>query len=163
LIFRHNLWANLKLLDVCAGLDEARQAAAVPGTFGTVRDTWGHVLANEERYARIITGAGPAPSLFEIKRQAFPGWDLLRERARLSGEALIRVAESAHAGRRLRGEDEGEAYDTPIEVVLLCVIAHAVEHRTHIATTLSAHGVTPPELDAWAHDDETRAKAVGGA
>ena len=38
-LFRHNLWANLGLIDACATLDEAQLAATAVGTYGTIYDT----------------------------------------------------------------------------------------------------------------------------
>ena len=36
----------------------------------------------------------------------------------------------------------------------LQAINHATEHRAHVATILSQHGVAPPELDGWTYDEE---------
>jgi uncharacterized damage-inducible protein DinB len=30
------------------------------------------------------------------------------------------------------------------------IIHHATEHRSQIRTTLSTHGITPPEISVWA-------------
>jgi uncharacterized damage-inducible protein DinB len=48
-LFRHNRWANLRLLDTCAGLSDAQWQAGVLGTYGSVRDTLVHLLAAEQR------------------------------------------------------------------------------------------------------------------
>jgi uncharacterized damage-inducible protein DinB len=152
--YRHNLWANLKMIDLCAGLPEAALDAEAPGVFGSARATLLHMLANEENYVTSLTGQAPEPTLFELRRQGFPGWEVLRERARLSGQALIELAESRPDGRVLRGEFEGQPYQMPIAVVMVQAIDHAVEHRTHICSALSANGVEAPRFDSWTFDEE---------
>ena len=34
-------------------------------------------------------------------------------------------------------------------MLLTQIIHHATEHRSQIRTTLSTHGITPPELSTW--------------
>jgi len=57
--FRHNLWANLRLLDVCAGLSEAQLDLTALGTYGRVRDTLVHLIAGEGRYVGLLRGERP--------------------------------------------------------------------------------------------------------
>lgn len=38
-LFRHDQWANLRLLDLCAVLDDEVPSAGAPRTFGPVRET----------------------------------------------------------------------------------------------------------------------------
>jgi uncharacterized damage-inducible protein DinB len=42
-IFKHSLWANMRLLDVCEQLDDAQLERTVVGTYGSIRDTWVHL------------------------------------------------------------------------------------------------------------------------
>ena len=46
----YNKWANLQLLDSCARLSEQQLQLASPGTYGSIADTWLHLLAAEQRY-----------------------------------------------------------------------------------------------------------------
>ena len=43
-LFSHNLWANLRLLERCADLTSEQLDATISGTFGTIRDTLGHIF-----------------------------------------------------------------------------------------------------------------------
>lgn len=43
----------------------------------------------------------------------------------------------------------GDVYAVPTSVFLAQTINHATEHRSHIRTILSSHGITPPEIDGW--------------
>ncbi|MEX0684319.1 MAG: DinB family protein [Dehalococcoidia bacterium] len=145
-LFWHNLWANLRLLDVCASLDEEHLSASAPGTYGAVRDTFQHLLSSEGRYVVTFPGDRPEPALNE--GQPFPGFPTLRERSVASGEALISLAESTPDSQRLTGEWRGQPYDIPASVMFTQAINHATEHRAHIVSILSQRGVLTPRLDA---------------
>ncbi len=145
-LFRHNLWANMRLLDACAPLADTHLDAAAPGTYGRVRDTLLHTFASEERYARELTKAARDDLLAE--GMLFPGFAVLRERATASGEALVEIAEKLAPGQRIQGVYRGAPYDLPATVLLTQAINHATEHRAHIVTILSARGVETPRLDA---------------
>ena len=151
-LFKHNLWANLHLLDVCARLDEAHLDATVPGTYGSIRDTLIHLFAAEARYVALLSDRQPDQSFNE--RTGFPGWEQVRERARQSGEALIAISENFDASRVLRGTRNGESYAISALVPVIQAINHATEHRVHIATILTQQGVEPPTLDGWRYGED---------
>ena len=151
-LFKHNLWANLRLLDVCAGLDATQLDATAPGTYGSIRDTLVHLFGAEGRYVALLHSQSPDPTFGE--RVGFPGWEELRCRATQSGEALIQIAEDFDAARVLRGTRGGEAYELPAVVPMVQAINHATEHRAHIATILSTQGIEPPTLDGWQYGAE---------
>jgi hypothetical protein len=44
-LYRHKTWATLRLIEYCQGLDDEHLDAAIPGTYGTIRD-W-EVLAQD--------------------------------------------------------------------------------------------------------------------
>lgn len=157
--YRHNRWANLRLLDLCAGLSEAQWEASAPGTYGAVRDTFVHLLAAEQRYVSLLAGE-TAPQLVS-ERDPFPGLDHLCAGAEWSGGALIRIAAEMEPDRILRGEYRGERYEMPVAVPLIQAINHATEHRAHIVGILSQHGVEPPEIDGWAFEPVLKARTNG--
>lgn len=155
-MFEHNLWANLRLLDVCAGLDEELLNARATGTYGRLRDTLLHILACEEIYVNLLTGREPVHTLGE--GAGFPGFEELRQRARRSGEELIRIAELVDPAQVLRGTWrtkprawQGKPFSIQSTIPLLQAINHGTEHRSHVATVLSQLGIKPPALDAWAY------------
>jgi uncharacterized damage-inducible protein DinB len=47
-LYEHNTWANLRLLDFCAGLSDEQLDASAPGTFGRVRDTRVHSVRDKD-------------------------------------------------------------------------------------------------------------------
>jgi uncharacterized damage-inducible protein DinB len=153
-VFRHNLWANLTLLDLCATLPDEVLEMNVPGTYGTIRETLLHLVGAEERYLAALI-AGPErrnPTL----EQTAPNLATLREHARQSSEGLIAYAESVEGNPTLQVTWRGESYQTPAALFLVQAINHATEHRTQIKTALTQAGITPPELDGWTWDDARR-------
>ena len=152
--FKHNLWANLRLLDACANLSDAQLDATTKGTFGSVRATLMHIVAGEEGYVQRFTGHRPEPALHE--HDPFPGFDELRRRARLSGEEMIAIAEQWEQGEVLYLSYQGQFFAVPAIFVLIQAINHATDHRSQIATMLSQQDVTLPELDGWAYYDAMR-------
>ena len=81
----YNRWANLQLLDVCGNLPEDRLQLASSGTYGTIADTWLHLLAAEQRYLKRLIGLQPQLS----EEDDFPGIAKLKEHAARSGAELI--------------------------------------------------------------------------
>ena len=157
--FKFNLWANLRVLDACASLDDAQLDATMRGTFGSVRQTLMNIFAGEEGYVQRFTGQRPEPALHT--RDPFPGFDELRRRARQSGEGLIAIAEQFDPGQVLQLSYDGQLYAVPAILVLIQAINHATDHRSQIATLLSQQDVTLPELDGWAYYDVMRMPGAG--
>lgn len=153
--FKYNLWANLLLLDACTHLSDAQLDATMTGVYGSVREILVHMFAGEEGYVGALTGKTPTPSLKEMP--TFPGFDELRRRVELSGNALITYTEHA-------GPDElskvlhldGGTYDVQAIIVVIQAIDHASDHRSQIATLLSQQGIEPPALDSWSYNDSMR-------
>ena len=150
-LFRHNLWANLRLLDACAQLSEDDLAATAPGTYGAVRDTLTHLVASEARYVGEFTGRPPKTRPEELP---FALFEAIRASAADSGEELIEIAERTQPADLLRGTYRGTPYETPASTLLIQAINHATEHRAHIVTILSQRGVKTPGLDGIAYAPE---------
>jgi hypothetical protein len=70
-LFKHNRWANLRLLEACHVCSDEQLDASVVGTFGSMRQTLVHLLAAEERYVSLLGGPQPERPLRES--EGFPG------------------------------------------------------------------------------------------
>jgi uncharacterized damage-inducible protein DinB len=152
-MFRHHLWANLRLIAACEKAGESALAANAEGTYGEAGAALLHMLAAEERYLVLLTGEPQStPPLSE--REPFPGLARLRERAERSGEALIRLVEADPGENLLEGENRYGPYSIRTFVPLIQAIHHGNEHRTHVTTALSQNGIEPPDLSAWAFGEE---------
>ena len=60
--YKHNLWANLGLLDACAPLTDEQLQASAPGTYGPIRDTLVHLFRAEDSYLARLMGRQPEDS-----------------------------------------------------------------------------------------------------
>jgi uncharacterized damage-inducible protein DinB len=155
-VFRHHLWANSRLLDVCEELEDIALEATATGTYGSVRDTLVHMLAAEERYLRATIDYDPGEPLRE---GTFPGFGVLRERAVESGEALIDLAEREIGDRIISGEHPVRGkFAIPVSTFLAQAINHATEHRSQVCTVLTQQGIDPPVLDVWTFEQEQGAR-----
>jgi uncharacterized damage-inducible protein DinB len=162
-LFRHNLWANLTVIDFCASVPDDVLEMHVPGTFGTIRDTLGHLAGAEEGYLTSLAGgevahaAAPdeaAPTLAILRERALRAGEVLalatvREHARRSGEGLVAYAAAVAGDPVLRVSWHGQTHEMPASLFLVQAIDHATEHRTQIKTALTQAGLTPPEIDGW--------------
>ena len=144
-LFKHNMWANLRLLEACEQLNDAQLERKFVATYSSIRDTWVHLVAAEGRYVALLSDRQPDQSFGE--RTGFTSWEDLRERVRQSGEGLIAIAEDFDASRMLRGTYRGETHAYAAIVPMIQVINHETEHRVHIAVILTQLGVAPPTVD----------------
>jgi uncharacterized damage-inducible protein DinB len=120
-LFRHNLWANLKLLDFCAGLSDEQLAATAVGAYGSIRATLAHMTGAEADYASRATGKAPPAWL---SGDEYPGFDVLNETAREAGEELSKLAVAARADTVVRETDPqaGVSVEYPLSSLLLQAI-----------------------------------------
>lgn len=147
-LFRHNLWANERILERCAGLTDEQLDATIIGTFGSIRDTLRHIITAERSYfSRISTGLpyrrpedAPPLTLAEIT-----------ESVRTSGSGLIEWAPKVQPGDTVQINWEGAPRDLPKTILLTQAINHATEHRAQIMAILTQLGIQPPELDGWSY------------
>ena len=69
-LYRHNLWANLRMADACAGLTEGQLDASVHGTAGSIRATLLHIAGAEQRYVSVGHGtAGQREAVDQADRR----------------------------------------------------------------------------------------------
>jgi len=150
---RHDVWATEQLVASCRSLSAERLDLKVPGTYGTVRATLAHIVASDEGYlARLLgTPLHPAPfrweddvALEEIAAHLAhvkAGIERLFARGEIDGERLI-------TDTPLRRPDQ-QRFEMYAWVPATQFVHHGNDHRAQIATTMSAHGIEPPDLQVW--------------
>lgn len=149
-LFHQNTWANLQLIDACAALPAEHMNLTAPGTFGTIRHTLTHLVANEEHYLSLLSGR---PVEKPIQRGEILTLPELRARAEAAGAGLAREAARVGMDDTVTQEYQGQMMTIPAYIVLTQALQHGAEHRGHIATILSQHGITPPAIDGWAYGE----------
>lgn len=150
-LYKHNHWANMRVLDLCEGLSDEQLDASAPGTYGSIRNTLMHIIGAQERYIARLTDQPRESTLRED--QPFPGFETLRAHAVTSGETLIDLARDFDSSKILRGTWRGAPYELPAVIPMMQAINHATEHRSHISSVLSQIGIQPPDTDVWAYGD----------
>lgn len=149
-LFRHNLWANVRLFEVCAHLSDEQLDASVTGGYGSIRDTMQHIVNAERSYLQRITTGQPyrrpqgAPPLTMAEMQ---------ESIRTSGKGFIVAAPNVQARDSVAVDWEGAPRSVPCTILLTQAINHATEHRAQITAVLTHLGVEPPSLDGWTYFD----------
>jgi uncharacterized damage-inducible protein DinB len=149
-LFRHNLWANTQLFEVCAQLSDEQLNASVTGGYGSIRDTMQHIVNSERSYLQRITTGQPyrrpqgAPPLTMAEMQ---------DSIRTSGEGFIVAAPHVQAQDSVAVDWDGTPRSVPCTILLTQAINHATEHRSQITAVLTQLGVEPPSLDGWTYFD----------
>lgn len=143
-LYRHNLWANLALVDHLAKLTDEQLDAVVPGTFGSSRATLMHLAGAEKRYVQRLRGQERTAIPDE-----FPGFDAVRASLEETGSAFIGFADTLDGAATTHADFDGQRWTVENRVVLVQAINHATEHRAHIMTSITANGADGLELDGW--------------
>ena len=142
----------------------------VSGTFGTVRETLGHLVGTEEGYLSGLVGESTHgsltaeeanPNLATLRERALEAGEVLalatvREHAVSSGEGLVAYVEAVAGNPTVRVTWFGQTYEMPAALFLVQAINHATEHRSQIKIALTQAGIAPPELDGWTWDAARR-------
>jgi uncharacterized damage-inducible protein DinB len=152
-LFRHNVWANLKLLDFCEPLSEQQLDATAIGCFGTIRDTLRHTVGAEVSYVKRVNGKLP-PQPFG--RDQFPGFAVLKDAVRWAGDEMLQLALSTQEGTRVQESDERWRVEYPLASLIVQAITHSTEHRTQISAIITQLGLEPPDMSGWKYMEESR-------
>jgi len=151
-LFRHNLWANLRLLEVCALLNDEQLQFSTIGGFGSIGDTLQHLVRSERSYFTRISTGQPYRHPEDAPPLRFAE---MAEWLRHSGEGLIEWAPTVQATDSVELQwDNGAIYamvQVPKAVILTQAINHATEHRAQIMAILTQLGIQPPDLDSWSY------------
>jgi uncharacterized damage-inducible protein DinB len=155
-IVDHHIWANEALYAFCETLAPAQLALSGPGTYGPVHRTLVHVAEAEQVYLSRIPETGIAVTL-DDEADPLPSVADIRSALREAGEAWRRVIDRwpddfAFTYRTRAGEEERKT----VAFSVVQMLDHGSEHRNHIRTILSSHGIEPPEIDGWTWDEERR-------
>lgn len=149
-LFRHHLWSNLQLLELCKTLSKEELQTSIVGVYGTLGDTLQHLVKAERSYlSRIITGQRfQAPD-----NEGDLNFEQMAESLRHTGEGFIEWAPKVGAEERVEVAWDNKGIQGPVQVpktvILTQVINHATEHRTQIMAMLTKLGIQPPEMGGW--------------
>ena len=149
--FAHHVWATERLIDECAALTPEQLAAPAPGTYGSIIDTFRHLVSSDGWYLSFLSEQ-PAP----IDEKADVTLAELRSAISQNGAAwseLLAAGPDGEADIVERGD--GWAFHSPLGFRLAQVAHHGTDHRSQICTALTSLGLAPPEIDLWAFGEAT--------
>ena len=147
----HHIWATEQLIDACAGITSEQLTTPAPGTYGSIIDTFRHLVSTDCWY---LTFFGDEPQRIEEGSEA--DLDELRSAITSNGKAWMELL-----ARGLDGEadnvEHGDRwkFHSPVGLRLAQVIQHGTDHRSQICTALTSFGVEPPGIDLWAYGEAT--------
>jgi uncharacterized damage-inducible protein DinB len=147
----YNRWANLHLIDACRDLTPAQLASTAPGTYGSIYDTFVHIIQAEARYYQRLSGIQLDPP---FAWESAPSLSEIRPYAERVSTALLEAAEHMQTTDSFRRdwddpEWQGQSARYKAVSMLIQAVNHGVEHRTNITTILAQQGIQTPALDGW--------------
>jgi uncharacterized damage-inducible protein DinB len=161
---RYNAWANARLYDAAAALNDAQYRADRGAFFKSMHGTLNHLLAADRIWMRRFTGEGTAPDRLDaILYDDFKSLSSAREAEDQRAIAYIDRLD----GTRLSAEIRYRRVSGPEEQAqpLAEALAHWFNHQTHhrgqahaILTGLAGHA---PELDLLLFQRLASATSIG--
>jgi uncharacterized damage-inducible protein DinB len=145
-VFRHNSWSSRYLLEACRKLSPEQLHASATGTYGSILDTFNHLVLAEAGYQRRLTGDATdwADRARDADLDEIANWiDDLERR----WEEWLNREIDAEAVLPARG-DRGR-FEVRAGVVIAQVIYHGNVHREQICSIITSLGIEPPDLQPW--------------
>jgi uncharacterized damage-inducible protein DinB len=146
--FQFNHWANQELMGFCINLSDEIITASIPGSYGSIRDTFIHILKAKMSFLKRFHGAYPKP---DFKWEESPTLAHLMAYETVLNEALFDTLQRVPATQNVHEEGNGWTFDYQARLIFMSVIYHGIAHRTDITTALNNKGISLPELDVWAY------------
>jgi uncharacterized damage-inducible protein DinB len=146
--FQYNHWANQELIGICKNLSDEIITASIPGSYGSIRDTFTHILKAEISFLKRIHGVYPEP---DFKWEENPNLSQMMEYETVLNEALLDTLQRVPTTQNVHEEGDGWTFDYQARLIFMSVVYHGIAHRTDITTILNNKGVSLPELDVWGY------------
>ena len=155
--FRHHVWATEVLIDACLALPQHQLDAPAPGTYGSILDTFRHLVQSDAWYLGFFRAETPG-----IDDDAQLSLAELRAVMGTNGTSWAEVLrEEDDPDRDVVEIDGGWEFHSPVGFRLAQVIQHGTDHRSQICTALTSFGVAPPGIELWQYGEATgRTRAV---
>jgi uncharacterized damage-inducible protein DinB len=146
--FQYNHWANQVLMGICINLSDEIITTSIPGSYGSIRETFIHILKAETSFLKRIDGAYPEP---DFKWEDNPSLSQMVSYEASLSEALLDTLQRVPATQNVHEVGNGWTFDYQARLIFMSVVYHGIAHRTDITTLLNNLGVSLPELDVWGY------------
>jgi uncharacterized damage-inducible protein DinB len=149
--FAHHIWATERLIDACADLTPEQLKTAVPGTYGSIIDTFRHFVSSDGWYLNFFRDWTNL-----VPEDAEATFDELRSAIITNGKAWMELLAAGPDGEAdIVEHGDGSDFHSPLGFRLAQVVHHGTDHRSQICTALTGLGLTPPDIDLWAYGEAT--------
>ena len=156
--FRHNSWATKHLLAVCQRLSTEQLTAPAIASFGSILETFNHLILSDAGYVRSLSGNAPA---WLIDRAESADFEQLQQRVEETQRNWERLLAEPIDAERVLILDQG-TYVTHAGILIAQALHHGNAHREQICAILTGLGVEAPDVQAWAYADATgRGRFIG--
>lgn len=159
--FQYNHWANQKLMGICTSLSDEIITASIPGSYGSIRETFTHMLKAEISFLKRIHGIYPEP---DYKWEENPSLSQMMIYETTLHETLLDTLQRIPTTQIVHEEGDSWKFDYQVRLIFMSVVYHGIAHRTDITTALNNKGINLPELDVWGYEsvypERFQAKAV---
>jgi uncharacterized damage-inducible protein DinB len=147
----HHIWATQRVIDACEALTPEQLRTPVPGVYGPIIATLGHLVSTDGWYLTFFRDWTNA-----IVEDADVPIAELRAAATATGAAWMEILDGELDGEKDTVEHgDGWEFHAPVGFRLAQVIHHGTDHRSQICTALTSLGIEPPEIDVWAYGEAT--------
>jgi uncharacterized damage-inducible protein DinB len=148
-IFRHNAWANHRLLGFLGSLPDEQLNATSTAVYGGVLATMHHLIAGEAAYWSFFGGKMPYWFVPESEPAALQQIQMWERDIGLSWEQLpLDDIDAATVVERTRGD--GSTVRLRAGVVLAQAIHHGNVHREQVSHILTDLKIDVPDLSLYA-------------
>ena len=144
--FGHHVWATIRVLDACAGLDDAQLATTVPGTYGSIIDTLRHLVGGDVFYLDVLRGG--EPELFNEAECDIPTLRAVMVAHDSAWQTII-TGDLDPATDVIEYEDSGYETHAPLGIRLAQALYHGTDHRSQVCTALTTILIEPPSIEPW--------------
>ena len=160
----YNQWANGRIYDAAADLDEEEFNRDVGAFFGSMMGTLNHILTADRIWMRRFTGEGDAPARLDtILHRALPGLRLAREAEdKRIVDWIAALSEKALSGRfSYMTVSDMRTVSQRLAPALDHVFNHQTHHRgqAHTILTILGRPSVPLDLTQFQRSEEGRAYA----
>lgn len=147
-LYHYHHWANQELFAICMGLSDAVLTASIPGAYGSIRDTFAHILKAEVSFLNRIHGAYPQP---DFRWEDPPSLSQMAAYEEVLHIALVDTLHHVPGTQNVHEEGDEWTFDYQARLIFMSVVYHGIAHRTDITTALTNRGFRFPELDIWGY------------
>lgn len=151
---RYNAWQNQNLLEAAATLDAAALQADRGAFFGSIEETFNHILWDDTVWMSRFE-AGPRPEVgFQGSRTFTDGWEaFLAERQTMDGRlqawADTRSQAQLDGILSFHSVAAGAEITKPVAICVTHLFNHQTHHRGQIHAMLTAAGARPGDTDLF--------------